>query len=77
MDTLGIEPRASRMLSGCDTTTPCAPYERDMAVTLQRKPGHNKNRTRDVKHMFVHSNMSAVGFEPTRSCLQWILSPPP
>ncbi len=21
---LGIEPRASRMLSGCDTTTPCA-----------------------------------------------------
>ena len=22
--TLGIEPRASRMLSGCDTTTPCA-----------------------------------------------------
>ena len=24
MDTLGIEPRASRMLSGCDATTPCA-----------------------------------------------------
>ena len=24
MDTLGIEPRASRMLSGCDTITPCA-----------------------------------------------------
>ena len=24
MDTLGIEPRASRMLSGCDTTTPTA-----------------------------------------------------
>ena len=24
MDTLGIEPRASPMLSGCDTTTPCA-----------------------------------------------------
>ena len=24
LDTLGIEPRASRMLSGCDTTTPCA-----------------------------------------------------
>ena len=23
MDTLGIEPRASRMLSGCDTITPC------------------------------------------------------
>ena len=27
MDTLGIEPRASRMLSGCDTTTPRAPEE--------------------------------------------------
>ena len=25
MDTLRIEPRASRMLSRCDTTTPCAP----------------------------------------------------
>ncbi len=24
MDTLGIEPRAFRMRSGCDTTTPCA-----------------------------------------------------
>ena len=24
VDTLGIEPRASCMLSGCDTTTPCA-----------------------------------------------------
>ena len=24
MDTLGIEPRAFRMQSGCDTTTPCA-----------------------------------------------------
>ena len=24
MDTLGIEPRASRVMSGCDTTTPCA-----------------------------------------------------
>ena len=26
MDTLGFEPRAFRMRSGCDTTTPCAPY---------------------------------------------------
>ena len=32
MDTLGIEPRASRMLSECDTTTPCA-------LGGQRKPG--------------------------------------
>ena len=26
VDTLGIEPMASRMLSRCGTTTPCAPY---------------------------------------------------
>ena len=25
VDTLGIEPRAFRMRSGCDTTAPCAP----------------------------------------------------
>ena len=25
VDTLGFEPRAFRMQSGCDTTTPCAP----------------------------------------------------
>ena len=25
MDTLGFEPRAFRMRSGCDATTPCAP----------------------------------------------------
>ena len=27
MDTLGIEPRAFRMRSGCDTTTPCARHK--------------------------------------------------
>ena len=27
LDTLGIEPRAFRMRSGCDTTTPCALYQ--------------------------------------------------
>ena len=32
MDTLGIEPRASRMLSGCDTTTPCAPWSRGIFI---------------------------------------------
>ena len=26
MDTLGFEPRAFRMRSGCDTTTPCAQW---------------------------------------------------
>jgi hypothetical protein len=33
MDTLGIEPRASRMLSGCDTTTPCARAQ-DMSICM-------------------------------------------
>ena len=36
VDILGIEPRASRMLSGCDTTTPCAhlpaPADADPAI---------------------------------------------
>ena len=27
MDTLGFEPRAFRMRSGCDATTPCAPWK--------------------------------------------------
>ena len=34
MDTLGIEPRASRMLSGCDTTTPCARWCKRGATIL-------------------------------------------
>ena len=32
MDTLGIEPRASRMLGGCDTTTPCAQLQKDIEL---------------------------------------------
>ena len=43
MDTLGIEPRASRMLSGCDTTTPCArksvkPVHGTMPTSRHRRP---------------------------------------
>ena len=30
MDTLGIEPRAFRMQSGCDTTTPCVRQNMEM-----------------------------------------------
>ena len=29
LDTLGIEPRAYRIVSGCDTTTPCAQTKLD------------------------------------------------
>ena len=35
MDTLGIEPRAFRMRSGCDTATPCARCERVGNILLQ------------------------------------------
>ena len=37
MDTLGFEPRAFRMGSGCDTTTPCA----ELMMKI-----HNTNCTR-------------------------------
>ena len=36
LDTLGIEPRASRMLSGCDTTTPCARLRASVGTRCQR-----------------------------------------
>ena len=36
MGTLGIEPRASRMLSGCDTTTP---HALDKEALAKRYPG--------------------------------------
>ena len=50
MDTLGIEPRASRMLSGCDTTTPRALGSGAPAHNVERAPapptqGHDADRT--------------------------------
>ena len=39
MDTLGFEPRAFRMRSGCDATTPCAPG-RHFAESLYRAEMH-------------------------------------
>ena len=46
MDTLGIEPRASRMLSGCDTTTQCA---LKMAPVWKQ---HNRKRMCEPNGMF-------------------------
>ena len=50
VDTLGIEPRASRMLSGCDTTTPCAHLLALEGLSSMRVPparipsqGHGRN----------------------------------
>ena len=48
MDTLGIEPRASRMLSGCDTTTPCAHCfdpNLESSLWLLRRRGGTQNVT--------------------------------
>ena len=36
-DTLGIEPKASRMLSGCDATAPCALGEKDQRCRPHRE----------------------------------------
>ncbi len=48
MDTLGIEPRASRMLSGCDTTTPCAHYRSSWIIQLPSKAPVTAEREPDA-----------------------------
>ena len=40
LDTLGIEPRAFRMRSGCDTTTPCA-HSAVLSVHCDLRPRHS------------------------------------
>ena len=46
MDTLGFEPRAFRMRSGCDTTTPCAPcsiaQQRGISRCWNEKPARDQ-----------------------------------
>ena len=56
MDTLGIEPRASRMLSGCDTTTPCAPLLLEVVAAQGRMSSREgtKSRQRCPNSEFVH-----------------------
>ena len=50
MDTLGFEPRAFRMRSGCDTTTPCAlkdfrsPTKAAMQCLFSFSPAGAENR---------------------------------
>ena len=50
MDTLGIEPRAFRMRSGCDTTTPCA---RQPATPV---PQPRNNGQRYERHMCTENS---------------------
>ena len=64
MDTLGIEPRASRMLSGCDTTTPCALSGMFDAMRntrwLLRKPEEKPARRRGAAHGKIGPRRSAA-----------------
>ena len=50
MDTLGIEPRASRMLSGCDTTTPCA---RLSLINFIFSTARFRTKEREKKHQHI------------------------
>ena len=57
----------------------------DLAAVRAHERKHPLLRRKKRVPTFTHdkmsantaANMSAVGFEPTRSYLQWILSPPP
>ena len=49
MDTLGIEPRAFRMQSGCDATTPCARMNREDAPGICNNPSLHTNQAQRAK----------------------------
>ena len=51
MDTLGIEPRASRMLSGCDTTTPCTRLQRKHVPNMAPRCAQAQTMERIDKHI--------------------------
>ncbi len=67
VDTLGIEPRASRMLSGCDTATPCALRRRCCArFVLQarvgpRRPLSKPTRRQTALHTRQHTRWRSQG----------------
>ena len=56
MDTLGIEPRAFRMRSGCDTTTPCARHSQ-----LACAVAHGASRQLQVMHPWGISPQNCSG----------------
>ena len=67
MDTLGIEPRASRMLSGCDTTTPRALLLVSTSTRLLGPKPQLEAHLRKVRHSFILdgiSNEPPLGIEP-------------
>ena len=57
MDTLGFEPRAFRMRSGCDATTPCALVH---CATLSHYLQHDAGARRWPASHTVHQNDMAA-----------------
>ena len=58
LDTLGIEPRASRMLSGCDTTTPCA--RRHLFRNTNGMLNIRKFVNPAATHIFVYTQLARI-----------------
>ena len=66
MDTLGIEPRASRMLSGCDTTTPCALNSCELVCDVEHElPPRLKRQCRDEEE---HTGLNLTFIRNTFPC---------
>ena len=66
VDTLGIEPRAFRMRSGCDTTTPCALRMCNVTSTFYT-----------LKNIENIENIENIGPAGGVGCPQSSMSPPP
>ena len=61
MDTLGFEPRAFRMRSGCDTTTPCAHLHREhhfQPVNISDRMQHSLWLAAASRSLAVHTARS-------------------
>ena len=60
-----------------ETGSATIPDNRSLAQPQKKGPSTQSHLHARVFQLPAKYAMSAVGFEPTRSCLQWILSPPP
>ena len=77
VDTLGIEPRASRMLSGCDTTTPHALDHTSSMSVLRANQALHAMACQQIQHM-LGGNMHLENQEggaghahPERTAVRW------
>ena len=69
MDTLGIEPRASRMLSGCDTTTPRA-LKKGRGCCSARTAGDPACFQSGKHKQHSQQHVAPTGGQPTRRHFQ-------